>query len=1094
MSSETVTVLFTDLVGSTALMSRVGEERAEALRREQFALLREAVVLGGGREVKNVGDGLMVVFSSASGALDCAVMMQQRLEVRNRRSDEPLLVRVGVSHGEADIDGDDYFGPPVVEAARLCSAAEGATILTTDLVRALTGARGGHRFELIGELALRGLDSPVVAHRVEWVRHIDEPRIPLPVRLGRAESAIFVGRDVERAIVLDTLKEVTASGRAGVVFVGGEPGIGKTALVSEVARHAHEVGVTVLYGRCDEELAIPYQPWMEALGHFVGYAPDAILAAARPELTRLAPGLSSRRRDMATPSAAAEAERYMLFAAVADFLEVASAERPILLVLDDLHWADRPTTQLLCHVATTARPSRLLAVATFREGELGSGHPLTDALAALHREGTPRRVSLRGLDDQELLELMERSAGHDLDDAGGGLALRDALLAETDGNPFFVSEILQHLAETGAIVQRGDGRWLGTVDLRGHALPVSVREVLARRAAHLGVDTVRVLSAASVIGREFDLETLTRLVNADGDAVLDALERSAAANLVTEVAPGRFSFEHALVEHALYNDLSATRRARLHRRVGEIIEDQTGGDPGDRIGELAHHWALAVAPQDTIKAVDYARRAGDSALTNLAPDEALRWYARGLELIDANGVADDTLRCALLVGLGDSQRQTGDPTHRQTLLDAAHLAERAGQTELLVRAALANNRGFRSATIVDEERVDVLRRALDQVGDTDRSTRAVLLALLAVELSVTADGVEHSEHVREALSLTEDAADSARLRVLNLVSSMGPFAFESFAACEAASTEALALARALGDQVGEFWACDQATWSRYFSARPCDDLVARALEIAERLAQPTLQWDARVLVSVDAARRGDLAAAERAADEMLAILSATGEPDDLALYGALLVNLRLYQGRLAELIPILEPMAGEFENLPGFAAALAVALLDRGDSSDAQRARALLIDAVLKHPDVPDSAWLITWHAWAEVAVRVADQRAAEVVAHRLRPHADLIVYAGSNINGSVADALGRLATLLGDYPQADVYFDLADTLDDRLEAPYFIACTQLHRAQMQTQRDAPGDREAAKAGLDTALAIARRHGFGGIERDALTAQQHLAR
>src|SRR5262249_5786059 len=168
VSSETVTVMFTDLVGSTDLLSRVGEDRAEVLRREHFALLRGVVAETGGREVKNLGDGLMAIFVSLTASIDAAVLMQQRLERYNRRSDEVLSVRIGVAHGEADTEEGDYFGQPVVEASRLCGAAAGGQVLTTEIVRALTGSRGGHRFESVGALELKGIEGPVSAYSVWW--------------------------------------------------------------------------------------------------------------------------------------------------------------------------------------------------------------------------------------------------------------------------------------------------------------------------------------------------------------------------------------------------------------------------------------------------------------------------------------------------------------------------------------------------------------------------------------------------------------------------------------------------------------------------------------------------------------------------------------------------------------------------------------------------------------------------------------------------------------------------------------------------------------------------------------------------------------
>ncbi len=260
-----------------------------------------------------------------------------------------------------------------------------------------------------------------------------------------------------------------------------------------------------------------------------------------------------------------------------------------------------------------------------------------------------------------------------------GFALRDALLEETQGNPFFVGEILRHLAETGVIFRDPDGRWTTSGELGASALPVSVREVIMRRVTRLGQETRRVLSMASVIGRDFDTELLARVVDVDDDRLIDLLEGATRAALIAEAgAPGRFAFAHALVEHTLYEEQSALRRARAHQLIGEAL--------GGPVPEPARRSRRGAGPplgpghpaQDLSKAIEYAQLAGDRALAGQAPDDAARWYEKALDQLDRNIDDEPRRRAALLVSRGEAQRQMGDAAHRETLIAAADLADQLG--------------------------------------------------------------------------------------------------------------------------------------------------------------------------------------------------------------------------------------------------------------------------------------------------------------------------------------------------------------------------------------------------------------------------------
>ena len=264
-----------------------------------------------------------------------------------------------------------------------------------------------------------------------------------------------------------------------------------------------------------------------------------------------------------------------------------------------------------------------------------------------------------------------------------------------------------------------------------------MREVVGRRIERLGESSRSALAAAAVIGRDFDVDLLLEVTGLGEDELLDLLEKAVEASILMERAnrPGSFTFAHALITHTLYEDLDATRRARLHKRVAEAIEETCGGDPGARVAELANHWAAATKSVDSDKALEYSRRAGERALENLAPDEAARWFGQALELQSQQQDPDRAERCDILIGLGEAQKQTGDSDFRQTLLDASALAEELGDGDRLARAAMTNNRGFMSAAgITDEDVISKLESAIRLAGESQLERRATLLSLLSLEL------------------------------------------------------------------------------------------------------------------------------------------------------------------------------------------------------------------------------------------------------------------------------------------------------------------------------------------------------------------------
>ncbi len=1098
MATETVTVLFTDLVGSTELLSRLGEAAADELRREHFGLLRAAIADAGGREVKNLGDGLMVTFDGVGAGLACAVAMQQAIAAR-AVSAEPLTIRVGVAAGEAEADEGDYFGLPVVEASRLCARAEGGEILTTDMVRLLARSRGGFDLELLGDLELKGLDDPVTVHRVHWepLAGDDNPVLPVPSRVASIARSRYVGRVQEMEVLNVALKETQAGDRRAVLL-SGEPGIGKTTLAARFAERAANQGTSVLYGRCDEDLFVPYQPWAEALGYLVEQAPIDLLRAHIAEygtvLGRVVPAIWGRTvAQAADEKGSDETDRPRFFAAVVDLLSKASQRTPVVVLLDDLHWADAGTVELLRHLLSANRRLSVMIVGTFRDADVGPDDPLAAALAALHREQGVTRLPLRGLDDSELMDFLELMAGHELED--DGLALRDALLAETDGNPFFVGELLRHLAATGAIYQDEDGHWRAAEDLRTAGLPVSIREVVGQRVHSLGEETTRVLTLASVIGRDFDLDLLERVADVDADQLVDLCDAAVEAQVLRERDRGAgYTFAHALIERTLYDNVSANRRARAHRAVAAALEDLTQGEPGPRVGELAYHWAQATRPSDAGKAVAYAGQAGARALATFSPAEALRWYSQALELLDADAAGDDRTRAELLVGLGVAQRQLGIPAYRETLLQAAWAADHAGDVALLARAALANNRGWQSRTdgTADEERLEVLHHALAAIGRDAPATRARLLALLGAEQIYSKPLPERVALAEEAIALARSCDDATTTLHVLIYAQRALICPSMRAERHAWMTEALALADELRDPFFQCLALDSLMQCELEHAKRerFDEILQTKAGIIETLPDANLQWSHTFHLALRAVVDGDLEKAEELATKALDLGLETGQEDALIIYGAQLINIRMRQGRMAELVPLLEDAVASRPRLHVYRAVLAVGY---AEADDEPRCRQLLDAEYAAGFAVPeDTNCLTTYAYWADSAIRTGHTEAADVLLGRITLFADHLPTTGVSTSPVMAHSIGRIQHFLGRLDAADAAYGQALQLHERLQCPIFVSTTQAAWAALLADRDRRDDRVRARTLAGQARQIAAGGGYGNVEREATALLERL--
>ena len=646
--SETVTFLFTDLESSTRLWEEHPEAMTIALARHD-EILRDAVGAHDGRVVKTTGDGLHAVFAAAPHALAAAVDAQQRLTAEVWTVPEPFRVRMGVHTGHAEMRAGDYFGSAVNRAARVAAAAHGGQVVLTSASAMLArdGLPDGLELVDLGLHRLRDLARPERVYQLN-IAGLNGEFPPLqsidafPSGRGAAPSFAratdaLAGRRGE----LDCLERAWTRAIEGVrrvALVAGEPGIGKTRLVGELASLVYAQDGAVLYGRCEPDAVVPYQPFVEALRPYVAaYSPPVLyerLHGLEQDLTRLFPGLLGRIPERPLPTVSdPEAERYRLFEAITSLLTGIVAAGPALLVLDDLHWGDQPTLQLLRHVVRSTSDAALLVVVCYRDVELAEGHVVVDYLADLRREDFTDQVALEGISEAEAGALLSNLAGHEV-----APALIRALHHEAGGNPLFLTELLRSLMETDAALVAGQDD-ADEVDLGSLGLPQRVRDVVARRVRRLPGPVSEVLKLASVVGSEFGAPLLARAGEWPVGDVLESLDEATHAGLVHEQAgwPGSYCFSHALIRQALYAELGTARKAQLHAQIGAAMEHQVGVEGTAAL--LAEHFTQSVALGTAPKALEYTMAAGRDAAAHLAFEDAAAYFEQAVELFDQYAAA-----------------------------------------------------------------------------------------------------------------------------------------------------------------------------------------------------------------------------------------------------------------------------------------------------------------------------------------------------------------------------------------------------------------------------------------------------------------------
>lgn len=1085
----TASVVFVDLVGSTELRARLGEDRADAHARALEAQISVVVGEHNGRVVKGLGDGALAIFESTVDAVGAAVALQQQVELSARRDPtDAVRLRIGMSAGDVSLDRGDVLGTPVVEAARLCAAAQPSQVLVADLVRSLARGRGSFIFESVGELSLRGLPEPVSACQVMWdpipeQAELGAGPLPFPALLSSGAGTSYVGREA----IVETLTGRLTSVLGGeaclsALLVSGEPGIGKTRTASELARRAQAEGAVVLYGCCDEDLGVPFQPFVEALDFYSTHHPAPELGRLPGELVRLCPELRTRVAGLPAPVVSdPRTEEYRLFEAVTSWLIDASQEAGMLVVLDDLHWATHSTLLLLAHLlkaAAAARSARLVVIGTYRDTELARAHPLTSVLADLRRVAGAERIDLRGLNLDESVALVETVAGHELDD--NGLQLAEAAFAETEGNPLFMGEVLRHFVETAA-VSLVDGRW--QVNDPGQIeVPEGVRDVIGRRLSRLSESANRVLAVAAVIGRDFDLDLLSQVSDAGDNALLDALDEASRARLVDETGPDRYRFFHAMVKETLYSELPSARRRRLHQMVLEVLEKLR---PHDVVALAFHAVEAGPVGGDTTIAVGHLLDAAGQASDSRDLPGAESYYRQAIELIDS-GLPDPQRRLEATCGLGEAQRDQSNPAFRQTLLEATHAALALGRLDLAARAAIANFRGTTSAVNeVDHERVEALQLTLEAHGRERTSDVSVLAATLVAEinydpgasiehrLELTDRSIDIARELGDPRILTEVIIRTARMCLL-------PERVESGVSL---MREALTMADQVGDPtiraISRVFA--HAGYSSIGDFERAERYISEGIGIAQTDCPPFILALCRANAVQYLSYRGQLDEAMTVNNELLGLYRQIGIPDGEQWWGATATTIALLQGTVGDLADPAGEFADRYPTASSWRCAHALALAEGGRLDEA---RDVVERYALDRPErfLIDELIASAWGYVGLLALRLDDPRLGAAAEALLRPYEHLWVCVQIYNWGPITAMLAAAVAAQGRFDEADALFSRTDDLLAQRGLTLHRNLIALYRVTALSRSDSPSHRELAR---DLAAAAADHSRRLGLDRMA---------
>jgi tetratricopeptide (TPR) repeat protein len=882
-----------------------------------------------------------------------------------------------------------------------------------------------------------------------------ESRLPAVLEL-LIEPAGFVGRVGERRR-LGELWGRCVTGPSRIAVLAGDAGIGKSRLAAEFAAEVDRSGGRVLLGVCFEDAETPFQPFVQAIADDLAALSEVSVrrraAADTAALARIIPGLARRAGVVAAANDLDPVSgQTTIAAAIGRYLRRAAEEAPLLLVIEDLHFATATTRATVRHLARSPIHAPILMLITTRDTAPDVDDELRVLLGDLARMPGVDGIDLGGLPAADVADLLTRL---------GSTADATTVTNETGGNPLLVVEVARSRGGTTA----------------------SLHAMLARRYALLTDADLTVVDVASVVGTEFDADVVARSVGCDLEAALDSLERIAAAGLVHAVPgrPGQFAFTHALFRRTRYDNIPPHTRLLIHRDVAATLAARLPADEAV-LPELARHASIAAPLGDALEAVDYAMLAAARAERFLGLGEAATHFRRALQLAAVIEEPQPNLVLTLTIRLGEVLNGIGDPQSRELLLGAAAMARKAADPEALAKVALAMMRyGGVPVYGADPDFVAIVQEALLGLGREPSALRARALAALSEDVTYT-DPDRALELLRQALDIAERLGDPETLGHVLLSYRLAGKTPGNADAGHPTANRLITLGRRTGHTPFVLHGFIQRAWT----FREEGDLASadRAMSAARLFLgdEPAALYAALFMLyrSSQLLLAGNLAGAEEAANEVLR-LEASGF-DTAMWYGPALMAIRGHQARLGELIPLIEPAIDHPAFGGSYRAVLAAAYAFAGQHDDARSILASFSSNNFR--DVRrNQLWLTDMTALAETADILGHQAAAAAIAEQIHPFAGRIAALPASVVSTVDLVLAQMALVTGDHQRARRHAEHAVAASRERKTPVFLGRELLRLAAARQHLGESSN--AAHDLVQEALAIADRTGATLINHEA---------